>query len=173
LMTGIVIGLYELAFSEEPVDVLNQSVPAPALFAAHAEGACQVGDVRDAAFQAERWLLEADLKRERSPFSASDGIAGARLYDAAMACFRKAGRSREADHVQQTSAKLRAELADDFHVRHVRLERFLHLKRHDAAQAEVQVLSAFVHDQEGPYVEWLGAVQRELNARFASAVRTR
>jgi hypothetical protein len=173
LMTGIVIGLYQLAFSEESVDVLSQSVPTPALFAAHAAAACQVGDVRDAGFQAERWLLEAELKRERSPFSASDGIAGVRLYDAASACFRRAGRPREADRVQQTSAKLRAELADEFHVRHVRLERFLHLKRHDAAQLEVQALSAFVHDQDGPYVEWLGAVQRELNARFASAVRIR
>jgi hypothetical protein len=59
-------------------------------------------------------------------------------------------------------------LSDQFHVRHVRLERFLSVKKYDAAQREVRVLQDFLNRREGPYAQWLAAVQRELNTRFAS-----
>jgi hypothetical protein len=132
-----------------------------------------VQDAREAAFQAQRWNLEASLRQERAPFYARDGVASVALYRDAEACFREGGRDADADRVAKILKKLRADLEDEFHVRQVRLERFLSLNKHDQAQQEVYVLQSFVHHQDGEYVQWLSAVQRELNARFASVARNK
>lgn len=153
--------------------VLRSAVSAPPLFREAHERACNIADERDALYQAERWALEASLKRERAPFHPKDGVASVGLYEAAETCFRKAGKLADADRMRDTLAALRLTLEDEFHVRHVRLERFLQREKHDHAQREVQVLLTFVAHQDGEYVQWLGAVQRELNARFASAVGSR
>jgi hypothetical protein len=83
----------------------------------------------------------------------------------------RGGRARDAKAAAGAAAALRATLSDQFHVRHVRLERFLSIKKYDAAQREVHVLQDFLNRSEGPYAQWLAAVQRELNMRFASAKR--
>jgi hypothetical protein len=173
LIVGIAVGAYHVLYPDAGGGVLQSAVAAPPLFAEANKRTCNVADERDAAYQAERWALEASLKRERAPFHPKDGVASVGLYEAAEACFRKAGKLADADRMRDMLAALRANLEDEFHVRQVRLERFLQREKHDQAQREAQVLLTFVSHQDGEYVQWLGAVQRELNARFASAVGSR
>jgi len=173
LMLGIAVGGYHVLFPPADGGVLQSAVAAPPLFAAADRRSCNVADARDAAYQAQRWALEASLKRERAPFHPKDGVASVGLYEGAEACFTTAGRGDQAERVHDTVAALRTSLEDEFQVRQVRLERFLQREKHDYAQREVQVLQTFVAHQDGEYVQWLGAVQRELNARFASAVGSR
>jgi len=173
LMLGIAVGGYHVLFPPADGGVLESAVAAPPLFAAADKRSCNVADARDAAYQAQRWALEASLKRERAPFYPKDGVASVGLYEGAEACFTKAGRGDQAERMHDTVAALRTSLEDEFHVRQVRLERFLQREKHDHAQREVQVLQTFVAHQDGEYVQWLGAVQRELNARFASAAGSR
>lgn len=173
LLVGIAVGGYQLLFPPDDGGVLRSSVAAPALFPEANKRSCHVADPRDAAYQAERWALEANLKRERAPFYPKDGVASVGLYEGAEACFTTAGRREDAQHMRDAAQALRASLQDEFHVRQVRLERFLQRDKHDQAQREAQVLLTFVAHLDGEYVQWLGAVQRELNARFASAVGSR
>lgn len=173
LLAGIAIGGYKLIDPQTRTGVLDQVVAAAPLFAHTGPGECNVEDSREAAFQAQRWNIEASLRQERAPFYARDGVASVELYRSAEACFRKAGLDGDAERAGRTLRKLRADLEDEFHVRQVRLERFLGMKKHDHAQQEIYVLQSFVHHQDGPYVQWLAAVQRELNARFARAERGR
>jgi hypothetical protein len=173
LILAIAVGLYKVAFPAYEHDVLGQLVSAPLLFEEAANRDCKVADERDAAYQAQRWLVEASLKQERAPFYPKDGVASVQLYEAAEACLLKAGRAAQAEAVHELQTQLRAALQDEFQVRQVRLERFLQGKKHSHAQQEVQVLLAFTSHRDGPYVQWLGAVQRQLTARFASTVRSR
>ena len=173
LMAAISVGLYKLMYPDTQLGVLDRVVAAPRLFSDSEAAQCSVQDANEALFQAQRYRLEASLRHERAPFYARDGVASVGLYRDAEACFRTAGRDADADRVAKTQKKLRADLEDEFHVRQVRLERFLSLKKHDQAQQEVYVLQSFVHHRDGEYVQWLAAVQRELNARFASVARNR
>lgn len=173
LLAAIGVGLYKLMYPDVQLGVLDRVVAAPALFSDSEATQCSVQDASEANFQAQRFRLEASLRQERAPFYARDGVASVGLYRDAEACFRKAGRDSDAEKVAKMQKKLRADLEDEFHVRQVRLERFLSLKKHDQAQQEVYVLQSFVHHQDGEYVQWLAAVQRELNTRFASVARSR
>jgi hypothetical protein len=116
-------------------------------------------------------IREANLQSERAPFYPRDGVTAVARYEEAAACLTRQGRARDAKAVEAAAAALRASLSDQFHVRHVRLERFLSIKKYDAAQREVHVLQDFLNRREGPYAQWLAAVQRELNMRFASTKR--
>ena len=111
----------------------------------------------------------AQLQRERAPFHPRDGIAAVARYEEASACFKRLELQADANSADRAATGLRRALSDEFHLRHVRLERLLKIKKYDAAQREVRVLQDFVARRGGPYVQWLAAVQRELNTRFASA----
>ena len=168
LVVGIAVAGYKALYPEGGEGVLRSSVAAPALFAESGKAGCNA-DQRDAAYQAQRWALEASLKRERAPFYPKDGVASVGLYEAAESCFGKAGRGGDAQRMHVAVSQLRASLEDEFHMRQVRLERFLQREKYARAQSEVRVLLTFVAHLDGEYVQWLGAVQRELSARFASA----
>jgi hypothetical protein len=173
LLAAISIGLYKLLYPDTQLGALDRVVAAPALFPDTEAAQCSVQDDSEANFQAQRYRLDASLRQERAPFDARDGVTSVSLYRDAEACFRRAGRDADADKVAKIQKKLRADLEDEFHVRQVRLERFLSLKKHEQAQQEVYVLQSFMHRRDGEYVQWLAAVQRELNARFASVARAR
>jgi hypothetical protein len=173
LLAAISVGLYKLLYPDTQLGALDRVVAAPALFPDTDAGQCSVQDASEASFQAQRYRLDASLRQERAPFDARDGVTSVGLYRDAEACFRRAGRDKDADKVAKIQKKLRTDLEDEFHVRQVRLERFLSLKKHEQAQQEVYVLQSFVHHRDGEYVQWLAAVQRELNARFASVARAR
>ena len=132
---------------------------------------CSASGARETAFHASRLIREANLQSERAPFYPRDGVSAVGRYEEAAACLSHAGRTAEAKTLSQAAVALRDSLSDQFHVRHVRLERFLSVKKYDAAQREVRVLQDFFSRREGPYAQWLAGVQRELNTRFARAKR--
>lgn len=147
---------------------LDQAVDHPALFGQQVTACSARGD-QEATSYARRLVREANLQAERAPFYPRDGVAAVTRYEEAAACLKQQGEAQEAKAAERAATSLRAALSDQFHVRHVRLERYLSVKKYDAAQREVHVLQDFLQRHEGPYAQWLSAVQRELNMRFASA----
>jgi hypothetical protein len=164
---AIAAGLYVTLQTQPPVSLLDQTVEHPALFDAPVTECAARGD-REIEAHASRLLREANLQSERAPFYPRDGVSAVQRYEEAAVCLSQVGRARDAKTSLQTATALRNSLSDQFHVRHVRLERFLSVKKYDAAQREVRVLQDFLNRREGPYAQWLAAVQRELNTRFAS-----
>jgi hypothetical protein len=164
---AIAVGLYVTLQTKPPISLFDQAVEHPALFGVPVKECAARGD-REVDAHTSRLLREANLQSERAPFYPRDGVSAVVRYEEAAACLTQVGRAREAKSVTQTANTLRTSLSDQFHVRHVRLERFLSVKKYDAAQREVRVLQDFLNRREGPYAQWLAAVQRELNTRFAS-----
>jgi hypothetical protein len=162
-MAAIGAGLFVTLKAKPVVSLLDQTVDHPALFS-EPIAACTAPN-------ASRLVREANLQGERAPFYPRDGVTAVARYEEAAACLEREGRAHEAKSAARAATALRASLSDQFHVRHVRLERFLSIKKYDAAQREVHVLQDFLNRREGPYAQWLAAVQRELNMRFASAKR--
>jgi hypothetical protein len=169
-LAAIGAGLFVTLKAKPAVSLLDQTVDHPALFG-EPVAQCSVRDDSDVAYHANRLIREANLQSERAPFYPRDGVTAVARYEEAAACLTRQGRARDAKAAEAAAAALRASLSDQFHVRHVRLERFLSIKKYDAAQREVHVLQDFLNRREGPYAQWLAAVQRELNMRFASTKR--
>jgi hypothetical protein len=163
-------GLYSALKPKPVMSFLDQTVEHPALFGEPVTQCSASGD-REIAFHASRLIREANLQSERAPFYPRDGVSAVARYEEAAACLSGAGRPADAKSLSQAAVALRNSLSDQFHVRHVRLERFLSVKKYAAAQREVHVLQDFFTRREGPYAQWLAGVQRELNTRFASAKR--
>lgn len=164
----ILIGGYFALQDPPPPSALDRSLEQPPLFAKSARECPPRGD-DSADFHAGRLIRDANLKSERAPYFPRDGVAAVVLYEQAAACFEQLGNTIEAKAADSSADLLRHKLADEFHVRHVRLERLLSVKKYDAAQRELRVLQDFVARSDGPYAQWLAAVQREINARFAHA----
>jgi len=167
---AIGVGLFLQLQTKPTPSSLDQTVDHPALFAAPIT-ACAVRGDQAATFYARRLVREANLQAERAPFYPRDGVSAVARYEEAAACLEQDGRTAEAKGAERAANHLRSSLADQFHVRHVRLERYLSIKKYDAAQREVHVLQDFLNRREGEYAQWLSAVQRELNMRFASTKR--
>lgn len=164
---AIGIGLFLQLQSKPAPSSLDQTVDHPALFAQPIAACAARGD-QAATFYARRLVREANLQAERAPFYPRDGVSAVIRYEEAAVCLEQDGRAQEAKSAERAANHLRQALADQFHVRHVRLERYLSIKKYDAAQREVHVLQDFLNRREGEYAQWLSAVQRELNMRFAS-----
>lgn len=166
----IAAGLY-FAIQDEPApSALDRSLEQPPLFGAPIRECPARGD-DSPDFHAGRLGRDAHLRGERAPFFPREGVVAVTRYEEAAACFKQLGVQIEAQAAERNAAALRHELADEFHLRHVRLERLLSVKKYDAAQRELQVLRDFVSRNDGPYAQWLSAVQREINARFAGRPR--
>jgi hypothetical protein len=167
---SIAVGLYMSLQTPPAVSLLDKAVEHPALFGDAVTECATRGD-QDAMSYARRLIREANLQSERAPFYPRDGVSAVTRYEEAAVCLTRDGRAQEAKAATRAADALRQTLADQFHVRHVRLERYLSIKKYDAAQREVHVLQDFLNRREGAYAQWLSAVQRELNMRFASAKR--
>ena len=162
------VGLY-FALQDPPLrSPLDQAVEQPPLFGAPISECPPRGDA-SADYHAGRLIRDAHLKSERAPFFPREAVAAVTRYEQAAACFKQLGLHGEAKAAERGGSLLRRVVADDFHLRHVRLERLLSIKRYAAAQRELQVLQDFVTRKDSPYAQWLSAVQRELSARFATA----
>jgi len=161
-------GLYASLQLKPVVSSLDQVMAEPALFGA-ATSECPARTGEPPLTAAQRLIREAHMQRERAPFYPRDGVAAVSKYEASTVCLTRAGQHADAEAAQSIAAELRAQLSDEFHVRHVRLERFLNVKKYDLAQREVRILQDYLEHQDGTYAQWLAAVQRELNMRFASA----
>lgn len=159
--------LYVGLSQQQAPNLFEQTVEPPELFPDSARG-CSAAGEEAADFRAARLLREAQLKAERSPFYARDGVLAVAGFEEAAACFERVARAREAKAAKRSAELLRGALQNDFHVRQVRLERLLNRQKYESAAHEVRELQTYLANQSGAYAQWLAAVQRELNARFAA-----
>jgi hypothetical protein len=150
--------------------VLESSATPPELAQQHEEP-CPQSEAGAAGLLAQRLVAEADSKRERSPFYASDGLIAVRGYLRAAACFSQAGDPHAAEDARKASQQLRTRLSDELHARHVRLERLLAEQKYADIRHEVRLVHELVEDRSHPYASWLSQVEREAEIRTSTQKR--
>lgn len=111
------------------------------------------------AFAAEKARI-GFAKRERSPFSPADGVEAVGLLETSAACFKSAGREVEEREVTYAARSVRARLAEEYHVRCVRIEHAFKVGDPFAAKRELGFLVPMTAHRRGPYIDWLGSVDR-------------
>jgi hypothetical protein len=136
----------------------------PELFAAGAVS-CPKDRSTGALPFAEEQRDMAIATHERVPFAAHEGVVAVGLYRTAAACFRTAGATEPAGAAEQAAEALEAELSDEFRARRLRLSHVLALEDYELARADVAVLRALTAGKQGPYVEWLAQVGKQLAAK--------
>lgn len=157
-------GLLSMLFDpRSEASVLAETVSPPELPSYHAE--CSHGDQVQAAAAAAQALADAENKRERSPFVASDGLRAVELYARASGCLRVAGDEQAARVAERAALSLRKRLADELHVRHVRIERLLAEEKYASIPLEVRSVQELVPDRAHPYAGWLSRIEREAELR--------
>jgi hypothetical protein len=107
-------------------------------------------------------------KRERSPFRPDDGVAAVPLYESAAECFRVAGRADDAADATAAAARLRQDLADQFHVHRLRLQRAMATEQWVMAEHETSALLSFLPSDGGEYVTWLSNLRRKLQLQYGA-----
>jgi hypothetical protein len=112
-----------------------------------------------AAFAAEKLRL-ALSKRERGPFSSSDSVAAVPLFEVAAACFKLAGDPEDEREAAASAQALRKKMEDEYSVRRVRLEHFFRIGDPHGCKREIATLLPMIAFRAGPYVQWLGYVDR-------------
>jgi hypothetical protein len=165
-LVAVAVGLfYAIEAPEVSESVFDAAMTPPALFADLGKATCPQADPEAAASLAHQERVAAENKAERSPFYPGDGLAAVALYERARVCHLAAGEKQAADESAAASARLRTQLSDELHVRHVRLERFLAQSKFDDVAREARLLSELVPDFGSPYAQWLSAVRREVAVR--------
>jgi len=139
---------------------------APELFAG-APPACPKDVSSGALAFAEEQADMAVTTHERMPFAPHEGVVAVGLYETAAACFRSAGARERAADAQQAAESLKGELSDDFRARRLRLSHVLALEDYELAKVDVAALRAMTTGKQGPYVEWLKKVDRQLETKEA------
>lgn len=167
-LIGVAAGLYYVLDTppEEESALLRAATP-PALFAGAGHD-CPHAEPGAARSQAEQDHVDAENKRERSPFYARDGLAAVPLYERAAACYERAGLPGLAREARTAAGSLRQRMADELHVRHVRIERFIAQEKFGPLRRELRLAAEFVQDKSHPYAHWLAAVARETEVRTKS-----
>ena len=125
-----------------------------------------------APFAAEKLRL-ALAKRERGPFSGVDGVSAVPLFEVAAACFKVAGNVEEGREAENAAATLRKKLEDEYNVRRVRLEHFFRIGDPYGSKREVVALMPMIERRAGPYVQWMGFVERYANVEIQQRDTTR
>lgn len=138
---------------------------APELFDAPVT-TCRQSSTDEALAAAFDALALARGKRERSPFAVQDGVAAVPLFERAAACFAQGGQGALAADATSSARDLRARLADDYRVHRVRLEHAVDTNDDKSALKEVRVLRSLTDGKAGPWIEWLGSVERRLTMKL-------
>jgi len=146
------------------VDELGQAPKEPPLFGDHVE-ACENSGPQALARAKEKHTL-ADAKRERRPFHVQDGVAAVPLFEEASACYRKGGEQRTANETIDIANNLRREMEDDYRTHRMRLEHAMNVSDDTTARHEVKTLLAFTEGKQGPYVDWLSALDRRYRLKL-------
>ncbi|HEY2735527.1 MAG TPA: hypothetical protein VGI70_16135 [Polyangiales bacterium] len=168
-LIGVAIGLYVVLSHESLRGSALTRVVEPPLGAVIEKQACPQSD-RDAARSlAEQAQREADSLRERAPFCPGDGMSAIAIYERAAGCYEVAGDGASARAADAAASELHAAVADEIHLSHVRLERFLTEKKFDEAARQAQLLSDLLPNKSEPYALWLSAVKREGEMRATGA----
>lgn len=164
-LLGVAFGFYFVLNKPPEVEsALRSAESPPALFAGQARD-CPHSEREAARSLALQDLVDAENKRERSPFYPHDGLLAVPLYERAAACYERAGMPEPARDVRAAAAALKLRLADELHLRHVRIERFIAQEKFDALRHEVRLAAELVEDKSHPYAHWLSALARETEVR--------
>jgi hypothetical protein len=126
--------------------------------------ACPVTAPDQAGASAAALRAVAELQREQHPFAVSDGLASVSSFDAAAACYTRAGQRDEASAMAAARDALRQRIEDDYRVHRVRIEHALDEGEDRMALREVRVLKRMTAGRHGAYISWLDTVERRLNA---------
>lgn len=162
-LVGLAIAGYMFMFTDEdpkvvaPGEVPELWDPAPQT--------CERGPAEAKAFGDEKRSL-ADSKRERRAFHVKDGVDAVVLYEAAAACYTKGGDPQDAAKATATAKELRTELNDDYRTHRLRLEHARTVGDNETARKEVRTLIEMTSGQQGPYIEYLNQLDRELKQKL-------
>jgi hypothetical protein len=167
LLAGAV-GLASMyALRGQPQDAVAKPPPVPGLWGAPAGGCPQTSRDEAEALAAERLRL-AVAKHERSPFHPEDGVAAVPLYESAVACFRTAARSADADDALAMAEQLKRDTDDQFRAHRLRLQRALARENWRWAERETDVLLAFLSGSGSEYANWLSNLRRKIQLSYGS-----
>jgi hypothetical protein len=164
-LLGLAFGFYFVLNKAPPPDSALDSAASPPELFAERPRECPHDDVAAARSLAQQDHVDAENRRERSPFYPRDGLAAVPLYERAAACYERAGERDAARDVRDAAAALRRRIADEFHVRQVRIERFIAQEKYAELRREVLLAAEFVQDPAHPYAHWLSALARETEVR--------
>ena len=162
LIGGLVIIFTFLHGGPPPVQT-EAGVPPPELLDP-APAACPADRGRELRV-ATRAASEGMAKAERYPFDAQDGIEAAHAYNRASVCYRAIGEGQLAGDMERAARELSGRLEEDYRAHRLRLELSLSQQRWNDALGDAQALAAILAHREGPYVEWLATVTRQLRLR--------
>ena len=122
---------------------------------------CPKQDPRAALALADQLRAQAEIKRERSPFYAGDGLAGAPLFERAARCYELAGNTEARDEAHEAAVWLQLQTADQVHLTHVRIERSLAERNFAGARRSAELALTLISNPTHPYAQWLEAVKRD------------
>ncbi len=165
-LVAVAFGAYTLLFADqeqgmpEPKDAPKLWEPAPTTCAKSGEQAVNLANEK---------RIMADSKRERRMFHVRDGVDAVPLYEQAAACYEKGGDKTSATQSQDAAKELRAEMDDDYRTRRMRLQHALTVKDMETARKEVKTLLELLADKQGPYIDYLHALDRELKQKLGRA----
>jgi hypothetical protein len=161
MLIALALGFYYVLTRQRPHRgaIVDGVVEPPVLVVE--EQHCPQTDPRAASSLALESWNAAEIKRERAPFYASDGLSAVQLFARAADCFERAGDHDDAALARESGEQLRARLADELHVRHVRLERLLSEQKYGELKREGQLIAEYITDPASDYSQWLSAVVRE------------
>jgi hypothetical protein len=160
-LVGLAVGFYYVLGKSPDGTILGDfGVVSPPSLSVAAEP-CPQADPVAARSIADESLTAAEMKRERAPFYPSDGLTAVRLFRRAAGCLRGADAEAAAREAERAADRLQQKLADELHVRHVRLERMLAEQKFADAKREGKLIAEFIADPTNPYSQWLSAVVRE------------
>lgn len=141
--------------------------PAPALFNAPITTCPNPNSPTLPAFAAERARIGYAM-RERSPFSRGDGIDAVGLLETAAACYRTANLPAEEQDTRAAATDLRNKLDEEYRTRRVRLEHSSRVNDPYTAKRELKILRPLMARHEGPYADWLAAMDRWATTEIAT-----
>jgi hypothetical protein len=136
----------------------------PVLFSSVA-ATCPQTTREQAIMAGEEKMDQATGKRERTPFSPSEGLEAVGLYETAAACLKLGGRVDQAEDATQAATQLREVITRDMRTRRLRLVRMLAVEDYQLADRDVKALEGLTHGKQGAFVNWLSRVRSELNAK--------
>jgi len=160
-LVGLAVGFYYVLGSPADGSSLRDfGVVSPPSLSVAVEP-CPQADAVAARSIAHESLVAADMKRERAPFYPSDGLSAVKLFRRAAGCLRESNAEASARDAEEAADRLLQKLADELHVRHVRLERMLAEQKFADAKREGKLITEFIADPTNAYSQWLSAVVRE------------
>lgn len=166
-LIGFPLGFYVLLSNNAPPSLTDSIPEAPPLWAEDEAPACPQTSSEGAFALAQEEFLRAEAKRERSPFSAEDGVLSVHHYAQAASCYRTAQQNTEAEHAARLAQEMKRTMQQQYHVHRVRLERSIATKNYEALHNEVRILLTFVGKSGTEYETWLSNLKRQIELKFS------